>query len=216
MKGDRILINDLHRKKAELIYNKINRNQDKLIICIGGSSGTGKSEQAHVLRDLCHENNKRVQIISLDNYYKIWENRNELRKKENFQNIGIQEIDWGLINNICKDFLKNKIVATIQYNIYTKDLESIRWNGENIDILIIEGLYANYIDHGNIKFHLEGDINQTEEFRLVRNKEILNGDRQEVLKKEQKAINDLKKDTDYLITFNGHIEEVRRTKDKLK
>jgi len=53
MLGEVLLINDGHKKAAKQIVERLKAIQsNKIIVAIGGESGTGKSELAHVVARL--------------------------------------------------------------------------------------------------------------------------------------------------------------------
>ena len=117
------------------------------IIGISGISGTGKSEIASEVNRMFYEIGISSFVINMDKYYLVnAEVRNTWRKKKKY--IGHKEIDWIRLDEDIRKFSNN-----------------------NIKVLIVEGLYSNYID-GAYKFYIDGNIESTDEFRLLRGKEI--------------------------------------------
>ena len=138
-----------HEEKAKKIVDKfldetVNKNYQG-ILCISGISGVGKSEIAWWCSRLLYKQGISSHVINLDRFYKVCaENRQEWRKKNNY--IGHEEIDWIRV-----------------------DEEIDLYNNNEIQVLIFEGLYGNYIS--GIKFYIEGNIESSDEFRLMRGKE---------------------------------------------
>lgn len=72
MLGDVLLITDNHRKAAEQIVTRLSEfKSDKVVIAIGGESGAGKSELAHVISRRLKEKGELAKILHIDNYYKV-------------------------------------------------------------------------------------------------------------------------------------------------
>lgn len=172
---DIIKIQDHHKKKAKLIYPKI---KDRKVITIGGMSGTGKTEIAYCLQTLFLKERIRYQVVSEDNFYITpWRNRNKIRKQSKV--IGLVEISW------------EDLVTVV--GVY-KRLPSY-------DGVIVEGLYANYLQNKDYGIYLEATIKQTESFRKMRRKEAITEYRQEILIREAKDVRMTKSLADLIIPW---------------
>jgi uridine kinase len=205
MIGDRLIFEKHHSYKAERIHTEIVKEYferdycgDKFVITIGGESGTGKTEIAILLQELFWEkHNLRSYVISLDDYYKVPSlMRRETRKKQGIKSIGVKEISWDKVNHAIETFI-NPIYTYLsvqRIHKFVNDIEECKIKRDSIDILILEGLYANRLkkDYG---VYLEGSYKETEDFRRRRKKEtmddfrtaILIKEREEVLKTKDKA-----------------------------
>lgn len=173
MLGDKIIIQDIHIKKAQYILPKIVKYQEKnprFVLGIAGQSGTGKTEIGAVLQETLFKHELRAKCLHIDDYYSThWEDRNIVRKKTGI--IGKDEINWKKINKIISDFkLKKKKLYLQRIHKYLNSIEHCISPGRNIDILIIEGLYAAYSE-ADFKVYLDGQISDTYEFRKLRMKE---------------------------------------------
>lgn len=208
MKGDKILIKAIHKKKAKNILKQLKINP-KMIIAIGGESGTGKTEVATVLRDLLYTLGYRVNILSLDDYYlTLPEERVAERQKSDYTKVGIVEIDWNFVHSIVEKYLR-KIPRNIwcqRTNRYTNAVEGVQWNSKDVDILIIEGLFAGYLELPCVKVHIEGSIKDTLAFRVKRGKEKPGSHRNKVLKIEKREVKKLKKNADLIVTLEGVVK----------
>jgi hypothetical protein len=151
MHKDILVFLDEHTTKARQVVDfyledTVGRNYEG-IIGISGISGTGKSEVASECNRILYEIGISSFVINMDKYYRVNADvRNKWRKEECY--IGHKEIDW-----------------------YALDKEIKRFRDNKIKVLIVEGLYSNYIT-GAIKFYIEGNIESSDEFRLLRGKEI--------------------------------------------
>ncbi len=199
MIGDKLLIKKEHHKKKDLILPIIMTHYycDKMIVCIGGESGTGKTEIANLIQeDLWYKHKVRCKIIHEDDYYFTkWQDRNTIRKKKGIGSVGIVEIDWGKLEKICKTFYsKNKYLHIQRIHKYTNSTEEAIVYNNKIDILILEGLYINKYIYKHLGFYLDGSYKETKEFREERKKEVINSFRMKVLEKEHKDCLKTKKD----------------------
>lgn len=214
MIGDRLIFTERQVKISdnliEKLYNRWKIKNKKRVICIGGTSGTGKTEIARLLQEKFWEKYKlRSKVISLDDYYMLsWHNRNSLRKKRGINTVGFLEIQWDKIKQIIKTFRRNaKKNYAQRIHKYMDTLEYVIFNNRHCDILIIEGLYANYLMDKDVGVYLEGTVNQTYEFRKTRMKENPdNPFRQEVLEKEAKDVRKTKKQSDFIVNWEGNIK----------
>ena len=110
MLGDVLLIEEKHHKAAEQILTLIKKDKaKKFIVAIGGESGSGKSELAHVVAKKLKDEGDLAKIIHIDNYYLVPpEDRTDWRKEHGFNSIGLNEYNWELINKNIGEFLDNQ------------------------------------------------------------------------------------------------------------
>ena len=170
-------INDVVVFKKEH-FNKARKIVKQMIgdintILIGGESGTGKTEVALILTKMFYK----AEMFSIDQYYKVPAyKRTAWRKRTKLRKIGVQEIDW---DDLAYDVEKSKA-----------------------EMVIIEGLYAQHLI-GGFSVFLEGNYEQTLEFRKKRKKEMQTSFRREVLRREQWAITKLKRFADMVIAYEA-------------
>jgi len=198
LEGDKVIIQQEHRDKAKLIITELLKQQylidnwGKYVLSIGGESGTGKTEIAQVLRSLAYKRGWGAVIVSLDDYYKTnWQDRNKIRRETNL--IGITEIDWERLDYTINQFKDNEDTGIIyRLNKYTNSQEQIIYKPKDVNIMIIEGLYAN--ETGDLKVKIKGIYKDTVEFRKLRGKETQNDWRNVVLDREQQDIDNIQYD----------------------
>lgn len=213
MIGDTIIFKKIHHQKADLILEYLkNKSLNKSIIAIAGESGTGKSEIAFSLQKKLYLNKDlKSTVIQLDDYYLThWNNRRAVRKEKGIDYIGQNEIDWTKINRIINSFKKEECENYLQQiHRWTDQVEKVIINNTNIDVFIIEGLYAIYLkslaDH---RIYLSGTSKDTLNFRKERKKEIIDEFRLQVLEKEGYVVRASKQWADLSISFNGKFEEI--------
>ena len=203
MIGDIILVSDKDYRRAEKVLKEI---KNEKIILIGGSSGTAKSELAYSIQKLLNDNNKKSSfVVSLDDYYNtIASVRAINRKKLGLDSVGLSEIDFESLQRIYEDFQNQR---EIHFKRTHRFLDAVEHNilESNIDYLIIEGLYANYLRkwyNDNFSVFLEGSPQQTLEFRKKRGKENEEDSfRVKVVEKEYRVTVQLKRYSDLIIPF---------------
>jgi uridine kinase len=178
-----------------------------MILVCGGQSGVGKTEVSDIIQVALWEKYKiRSKIIHLDDYYKVhWQRRNGWRRERGLPAVGLTEIKWGMIKSIIKKFRNSQTLKIQQIHMYIDAIEKTLVSSRNIDILILEGVYANYLKKKGIVdlgIYLEGNVGDTYNFRKERAKE--NPDdtfRQKVLEKEAKTAKRTKKYADLVVPY---------------
>lgn len=209
MEGDKLLFRDEHFIKAEKILENIPLLKNKkIVIAIGGESGTGKSEVAHILREKLYDLGISAFIISLDDYYFThWNERNKIRQQKGIDSVGKKEIDWEILDNIIETFRDpdKKECCVRRINKYTNSIEYITFYN-NVNVLIVEGLYALEVD-ADYKVYLDGSYKDTKDFREKRKKEEQTSFRQLVLQKEREEVLSTKHKADLIISLKGDIIE---------
>jgi hypothetical protein len=172
---DRLIFKPKHYEQAEKILDFIKNNYVFYCSQIGifGVPGTGKSEIAFILRTMLCERGECTKIFHLDDYYFTKPEEREQKRKET-DNIGVNEIDWNLLERHTNNNKRHKY-----------------------GLLIVEGLYAANLSTNNFNILVEGDEEETYDFRLDRGKEDPTDEfRQYVVERECSEINRLKDEFD--------------------
>jgi len=203
MIGDPIFITEHNWVLAKRIKPKIKKNN---IILIGGGSGVQKSELAYTLQAELSSDQLQSFVISLDDYYVCHPSvRHYNRKKNGLDSVGLAEIDWQAIRGICSNFKKKKPIKFHRVHRFLNEVEKNEICSDEIDVLIVEGLYANYLKKfkmGDVSIFLEGNPKQTLAFRKIRKKENEdNSFRQKVVRKEFRVVSQLRKYANLIIPF---------------
>lgn len=203
MIGDVLLIEQKHERVARELAAKIHRlNKQRLAIAIGGESGSGKSEIAETLRAVLRNEDSRVKILHLDNYYKIAPAvRTDYRREHGMDAVGLHEIDWDMLEENIEAFRQGKPTTIPFLDLYTDQEDKLVTDFGNIDILIIEGLYACNATV-DIRAHIDLTYHETKKAQLKRKKEKVDKLRFMVLEKEHQEVTKLRGKTDYFVTPN--------------
>jgi len=203
MLGDVLLIEDKHRKAGEIIVNEIIKNKKTgMTVAISGESGTGKTELAHVIAKCLRAYGIFAKAIHIDNYYRILPlERTEWRQKNGIENVvGYDEYDWQMIYKNISDF-KNKAFSTMPcVDLVTEQVDLLTTNFADIDMLIIDGLYAIKTENIDMKIFIDLTYHDTGKAQKLRGKEPQNEYRMKVLLKEHDMVANLKKEANVIIS----------------
>ncbi|OIP00425.1 MAG: uridine kinase [Bacteroidetes bacterium CG2_30_33_31] len=203
MLGDVLLIEDKHRKAGEIIVNEIIKNKKTgMTVAISGESGTGKTELAHVIAKGLRAYGIFAKAIHIDNYYRILPlERTEWRQKNGIENVvGYDEYDWQMIYKNISDF-KNKAFSTMPcVDLVTEQVDLLTTNFADIDMLIIDGLYAIKTENIDMKIFIDLTYHDTGKAQKLRGKEPQNEYRMKVLLKEHDMVANLKKEANVIIS----------------
>ena len=211
MLGDVLLITEKHKKAAEQIVDRLGRiESDKMVIAIGGESGSGKSELAHVISRRLKDKGELAKILHIDNYYKVSpQERTEWRKRHGVESIGLSEYDWDLINQNIAEFRESKEAVLPCIDLLTDQEDRLITNFEGIKYLIVEGLYPLRAD-ADLKIFIDLTYHETKKAQILRGKEPQNEFRLQVLQREHEVVQSLRPSADLLVTKDFDVVEARK------
>ncbi|MDY6875805.1 MAG: uridine kinase [Chloroflexota bacterium] len=210
MLGDVLLITEKHKKAAEQIVDRLGRIESgKMVIAIGGESGSGKSELAHVISRRLKNKGELAKILHIDNYYKISpQERTEWRKKHGVESIGLSEYNWDLINQNIAEFREGKESVLPCIDLLTDQEDRLITSFEGIKYLIVEGLYPLKAD-ADLRIFIDLTYHETKKSQILRGKEPQNEFRLQVLQREHEVVQSLRPSADLLVTKDFDIVEAR-------
>lgn len=208
MFGDYLVLDHTSERNAKKILKFFNRdllNKSKVIVAIGGISGTRKSETAYWLATHLINFGKQSHIISGDDYYITpWNLRNEVREADGLRSIGPNEWDWQQLEWTIDTFRtgRYKTFQFFQTSKFSKETIWCTMAKAGVDVLILEGLYAcDPRVKADLKVHIGStDPESTFKFRNKRGKENeLTDFRRQVVIRECEAVEALKAHATHLI-----------------
>ena len=212
MLGDVLLIEEKHRKAGEQIIEEIlKRKTDRFTVAISGESGTGKTELAHVIAKGLRAHGIFAKPLHIDNYYRILPlQRTEWRQKNGIEKVvGYDEYDWPLIYKNIEDF-KNKTYSTMPcVDLVTEQSDMLTTNFGDVDMLIIDGLYAIKAEKVDLKIFIDITYHDTGKAQKLRGKEPQNEYRMKVLLKEHEMVKALKEQADIVIGKDYSVEVLK-------
>jgi len=190
MLNDILLITEKHKKAAEQIVNRLSKiTSDKIVIAIGGESGSGKSEIAHLISQRLKDKGELAKILHIDNYYKVApRERTAWRKKHGVESIGLTEYNWNLINHNIAEFKEGKEAILPCIDLLTDQEDRLITNFKGIKHLIVEGLYSLKVD-ANLKIFIDLTYQETKKAQILRGKEPQSEFRLQVLQREHEVYN---------------------------
>ncbi len=208
MLGDVLLITDNHRKAAEQIVTRLSEfKSDKTVIAIGGESGAGKSELAHVVARRLKDQGELAKILHIDDYYKVPPpERAEWRKEHGIESIGLSEINWDLLGQHIAAFRGNKEAILPCIDLLTDQIDKLITSFGGIKYLIVEGLYPLNID-ADLRIFIDLTYHETKRAQIVRGKEPQTEWRWQVLEREHQVVQSLRPLADLLVTRDFEVVE---------
>ncbi len=195
MLGDVLIIKKRHETVGKAILDSVlEKKKEKYIIAVSGESGSGKSELAHVLANLLKKERVCAKHLYMDNFYRI-----EPRKKTAWRKahglehcIGPDEYDWEQIDACIDAFRKGKTITIPCIDIVTDQVDSLTTSFAEVEILVLDGLYAIKAENVDLRVFIELTYHETKKAQIKRGKEPQNEFRMQVLEQEHRAIQKLK------------------------
>ncbi|PWW83420.1 uridine kinase [Prosthecochloris marina] len=204
MLNDILLIGEKHKKAAESIAERVLVEKEakeeeqpgyRFIVAISGESGAGKSELSHSLATVLKKEGIRVKILHTDNYYLIEPlKRRAFRELNNFEDIGPQEYDREQLQRNIADFRKGHTAADMPcIDIITEKVDRLVTDFSDIDLLIIDGLYAIATEGIDLGVYIDLTYKETKKNQMLRGKELTDDHRWKVLEKEHQSATELRR-----------------------
>ena len=201
MLGDVLLITEKHKTAAQSILDQLLEIEgEKVILAIGGESGSGKTEIAHeVARELKYRGTP-AKIMHIDNYYLTSpKERTPWRKQHGLEKIGYTEYNWDLINRNLDEFLKDQENVKMPcIDLLTDQEDQLITSFKGIKYLIIEGLYAIQAE-ADLKVLIDLTYHETKKAQVQRGKEPANDFRWQVLEREHQVVQSIRARADLLV-----------------
>lgn len=209
MQNDVFQIKENHVQAAELvvetIFDKV--EEGKFIISIAGEVSSGKTTLAYLLGRMLKMRGIKSKILDLVDFYKVPPlERRAFREKNGLETIGVDEYDWKKIESTLKSFRKGDTVELPLVDLLTDEVDTIKTDFKDVQVLIISGLYAFYCKDVDYKIFMELTYRETYEMQKYTGKEVMDSFRQKILEKEHEAVKKQKNDADTYIDFNSFLD----------
>ena len=202
MLNDVLLITDKHKQAAKKIVEHINiMKGSKVVIAIGGESGSGKSELGHEVAHFLKQQTTPAKVMHIDNYYKTSpQERNPWRKAHGVDHIGYSEYNWDSIHKNLNEFREDAAVAVMPcIDLLTDQEDFLTTSFKGIRYMVIEGLYAVQAD-ADLRVFIDLTYHETKKAQLVRGKETMDEWRLQVLEREHQVVRSLRPLADLVVT----------------
>lgn len=201
MLGDVLLIAEKHEKAGSQIVARIDEiASDKVVVAIGGESGSGKTELAHVVARALKDRGRLAKVLHIDNYYKVRPQDREAWRRENgLESVGLGEIDWDLLDEHLNAFRAGGGAVLPCIDLLTDQIDELRTDFAPIKVAIVEGLYPLHVD-ADLRIFIDLTYHETREAQLLRRKEPQTEYRLCVLEREHEVVQSLRHLADVLVT----------------
>lgn len=201
MLGDVLLISEGHRKAAAAIMEYLlSINSPKVILAVGGESGSGKTEIAHEVARTLKERGTPAKVMHIDNYYRTSPaERTTWRKEHGLEQVGYTEYDWEAINRNLAEFHEDKERVEMPcIDLLTDQEDTLITSFKGLKYLIIEGLFAIQAE-ADLRVLIDLTYHETKKAQYQRGKEPTNDFRWQVLEREHQVVQSLRPKADLLV-----------------
>ena len=208
MLEDVLLITNKHRAAAATIVEEIlKRKKEKFIVAISGESGSGKSELTHVVAKEMRKHGIFAKPIHIDNFYNTLPlKRTEWRINNGIENVvGISEYKWDEIDRVIDDFRNGRISSMPCVDLVTEQVDTLTTDFQNVEMLIIDGLYAINTDLVDLAVFIELTYHETKKAQKDRGKEPQNEYRMRVLEQEHRQVLSIKHKADLFVNMDYQV-----------
>ena len=205
MLEDVLLITEKHRTAAAAIVEEVlNKKTGKFIVAISGESGSGKSELTHLVAKAMRKHGIFAKPVHIDNFYNTLPlERTEWRKSHGIEKVvGLGEYRWNEINRVIDDFKNGRTSSMPCVDLVTEQVDTLTTDFKDIDMLIIDGLYAIDTEGVDLAVYIELTYHETKKAQKDRGKEPQNEYRMRVLEQEHKAATSIKHKADLLVNMD--------------
>lgn len=209
MLGDVLLIEEKHKLAAQAVVERINKMEgDKIVIAVGGESGSGKSELGHEIARLLKNQHTPAKVMHIDNYYKTSpQERNPWRKAHGVESIGYTEYDWEAIHRNLAEFKADAENATMPcIDLLTDQEDFLVTSFKGLRYMVVEGLYAVQAE-ADLRVFIDLTYHETKKAQLLRGKEKVDEWRMAVLEQEHKVVRSLRPLADLIVNKEYLVEE---------
>ncbi|MBC8505225.1 MAG: uridine kinase [Anaerolineales bacterium] len=211
MLGDVLLIEEKHKKAAEAIVERVNAmSGDKIVIAVGGESGSGKTELGHEIARLLKFQGTPAKVMHIDNYYNTSpQDRNPWRQEHGVESIGYTEYDWDSINQNLGEFkadADNVIMPCI--DLLTDQEDRLKTSFKGLRYMVVEGLYAVQAE-ADLRVFIDLTYHETKKAQLLRGKENVDEWRMQVLQREHEVVRSLRPLADLIIDKDYQVKEAK-------
>jgi uridine kinase len=216
MKGDKLILQDYHKRAAteivSLIIPNIRKKKTRYIVTVAGESGSGKSETGKAISDELEKSGFKSIVLGQDDYFVLPPKSNDLKRREDPEWLGphvevrLDVLEQNLVSAIegSKEITK----PLVDYDL--NSIEEVVINLEGIKVMIAEGTYTSLLKHVDTRIFICRNWQDTFEHRRKRKRGHEVGDPfiEQVLRLEHKIIAGHKQLADILITKDYDVKTV--------
>jgi uridine kinase len=208
MKGDKLVLQDYHKRVASEIVSHIiediRKKKTRYIITVAGESGSGKSETGKAIAGDLEKFGIISVLLGQDDYFVLPPKSNDLKRREDPEWLGPHvEVKLNVLEQNLIDAIQGKKEISkplVDYDSNTIEDETTNLDG--IKVLIAEGTYTSLLKHVDTRIFICRNWIDTLEHRQqrMRGNEVGDPFIERVLSIEHKIIAGHKQLADILIT----------------
>lgn len=192
-------------------------SENLYIICLQGSSGSGKTTYAKYLEGMLKQKDYEVLLLHIDSFFNFESGSKEDEANYDFDNPAT--IRWDAIDNVLRDII-NKKSEIHMYNRSKLDNEAEeKIHNPGFNIVIIEGLYS-FNCFGKRRFNIE-EFDPSRSEKMIKN-EFVDNENYHLIKKSsrvQKSSGDFYKSIKIInirfLTCFARLTSIRVQRDKI-
>lgn len=209
MIGDVIKAEQRHYDTAQkvlVLLQPLLRRGGRLVLAVGGESGSGKSVTAVCLRDLLAESGLTAAILHLDDYFVLPPATNHQRRLEDIGRVGMQEVHMDILQEHVDAFRAGgEFLRKPLSNYHTNEITEEMLDISGTRVLIVEGTYSLALQSADCRIFLSRNYLETKTQRLLRGREADDEFIERVLAIEHAVIAPLATRADILIDKSYHV-----------
>jgi len=214
MRGDIVLVEEHHRRVAELIAERLldeirGRNRPTTLT-VAGESGSGKSETAQAIANALRTQGITAAILQQDDYFVHPPDTNDRTRRANICWVGSTEVRLDLLDEHLQAAREGANTLGKPLVIYEED----RITTEEMDltgagVIIAEGTYTSLLEHADRRVFIARNRLDTMEYRMRRGREDFDPFIEQVLEIEHEIISQHMALADVVITRDYEVEFVK-------
>lgn len=179
----------------------------KIVVGVGGESGSGKSVTAKCLKIELERLGIATEIIHQDGYYKLTPKQNQAKRKEDISWVGKDELHLDQMQAHVQAFRAGEETITVPVvNYRMNSILPVENEIADVQVLIVEGVYALFLDGLDHKIFMSRNYKDTLEKRKSRIRETYDPFVEKVLAIEHELVKDHKKLADSVISKSYTLE----------
>ncbi len=211
MRGDKILVQEKHRRAAaavtQILLPRLMKTDGVFAVSIGGESGSGKSELAVAVTEALEKHGISSLIIQQDDYFVYPPNTNAAKRREDINHVGLAEVRLALLDEHVQAILAGaktveKPLVVYQDNRITEETLLL----EGVKVVIVEGTYTTLLKNVHSRIFIDQTYEQTRSARLKRDREPSDSFLERVLEIEHAIISPHKSLADIIVTESFAVE----------
>ncbi len=181
----------------------------KLVVAVAGESGSGKTHMSIAIQVALKEFGRTSLILHMDDFYKLPPKQNHQNRLLSMSNVGPHEVDLSRIQNLLSDFKTSASTLSAPIiDYYKNSIDKANYNVADVDVLIIEGTYAFYLEHVDFYLYMSRNYKETKELRALRNRgnEVNDPFVEKVLEKEHALVTAKKSKANAWIDYDFNLQ----------